>query len=166
MPRKKIFYFVVAIAICLLAGYAGSYYATPSIPTWFAGLQKPDIGPPPWVFDPLWIILGVLAGVSLYLIIQSGWETKGVKAGLFLFFFQMILNIVWMYSFFALHSTFFGLLSILLLWIVLLCTIIQVYQFSISAAMLLVPGFAWISLAVYLTYAIMVLNPATFGISV
>ena len=166
MPGKKIFYFVVAVALCLLAGYAGSYYATPSIPTWYPGLQKPDIAPPSWVFEPLWIILGVLAGLSLYLIIQSGWETKGVKAGLFLFMFQLVLNIVWMYSFFALHSTFFGLLAVLLLWIVLLCTIIQVYHFSISAAMLLVPGFAWISLAVYLTYAIMVLNPTTFGISV
>jgi len=48
---------------------------------------------------------------------------------------------------------------------VLLCTIIQLYQFSIPAAVLLVPDFLRVSFAAYLTYAILELNPATFGIS-
>ena len=158
-------YFVFAIAVCLLAGYAGWYYAAPSGPGWYAGLQKPDIVLPSWVFDTLWIPLGVLSGFSLYLIIQSGVENKGVKPALLLFFSQLVLNIGWMYFFFALHSTFFGLMAVLLLWIVLLCTIIQVYQFSIAGAMLLVPTFLWISFGAYLTYTIMVLNPSSYGIS-
>ena len=166
MTENKMYHFVAAVALCLLAGYAGSYYATPSIPTWYAGLQKPDITPPSWVFDPGWVLVGILSGISLYLIIQSGSGNRGVKFGLGLFMFQLFLNIGWMFSFFALHSTFFGLMAVLLLWMVLLCTIIQIYQFSIPAAMLLVPNFVWVSFAVYFTYAILVLNPATFGISV
>ena len=72
MTGKKIFYFVIAVGICLLAGYVGSYYTTPSIPTWYDGLQKPDITPPSWVFAPVWTALYILMGISLYLIVQSG----------------------------------------------------------------------------------------------
>jgi tryptophan-rich sensory protein len=42
---KKVICLVLAIGICLLAGYIGSMYSTPSIPTWYAGLQKPDLTP-------------------------------------------------------------------------------------------------------------------------
>jgi benzodiazapine receptor len=166
MPRKKIANFVAAFTLCLLAGYAGAYFAAPSLLTWFTDLQKPDTIPQMWVFETIWIPFSILSAISLYLILRSGLETKGVKFGLALFLFMLLMNIIWLYSFFALHSTFFGLMAVLLLWIVLLCTILQVYQFSISAAILLLPYFVWISYSAYLTYAILVLNPLTFGITV
>jgi benzodiazapine receptor len=57
MTGKKILTFVIAIGICLLAGYIGSYYTTPAITTWYAGLHKPDLTPPSWVFAPVWTFL-------------------------------------------------------------------------------------------------------------
>ena len=165
MTGKKILYFVIAVGICLLAGYIGSYYTTPAISTWYAGLQKPDINPPPWVFAPVWTVLYILMGISLYLIGQSGLKNKEVKLGLVLFIFQLAVNIGWSFFFFGLHSTFYGFLAIVLLWAVLLCTILQVWRFSIPAAMLLMPYFVWVSFAGYLNYAILILNPGSFGIS-
>ncbi len=164
MTGKKILYFVIAVGICLLAGYIGSYYTTPEIPTWYAGLQKPDINPPSWVFAPVWTVLYILMGISLYLIVQSDLKKQDVQFGLILFIFQLLVNIGWSFFFFGLHSTFYGFLAIVLLWAVLLCTIIQVWRFSIPAAVLLMPYFIWVSFAGYLNYAILVMNPAIFGI--
>jgi benzodiazapine receptor len=165
MAAKKILYFVIAVGICLLAGYIGSYYTTPAIPTWYAGLQKPDLNPPSWVFAPVWTVLYIFMGISLYLIGQSGLKNQEVQIGLILFIFQLIVNIGWSFFFFGLHSTFFGFMAIVLLWAVLLCTILQVWRFSIPAAALLIPYFGWVSFAGYLNYAILTLNPGSFGIS-
>jgi len=165
MTGKKILYFVIAVGICLLAGYIGSYYTTPAIPTWYDGLQKHDLNPPSWVFAPVWTALYILMGISLYLIVQSGLKNREVQIGLILFIFQLIVNIGWSFFFFGLHSTFFGFMAIVLLWAVLLCTILQVWRFSIPAAALLIPYFGWVSFAGYLSYAILILNPGSFGIS-
>ena len=165
MTGKKILTLIIAIGICLLAGYIGSYYTTPEIPTWYAGLQKPDINPPSWVFAPVWTVLYIMMGFSLYLILLSDLKKQEVQFGLILFIFQLMVNIGWSFFFFGLHSTFFGFLAIVLLWAVLLCTIIQVWRFSIPAAVLLMPYFVWVSFAGYLNYEILILNPSIFGIS-
>jgi benzodiazapine receptor len=165
MPGKKILTFVIAIGICLLAGYIGSYYTTPEIPTWYAGLHKPDFTPPSWVFGPVWTALYIFMGISLYLIVQSGLKNPEVKLGLVLFSFQLVVNIGWSFFFFGLHSTFFGFMAIVLLWAVVLCTIIQLFRFSIPAALILIPYFFWISFAGYLNYGLLILNPGSFGIS-
>ena len=102
MTGKKILTLIFAVGICLLAGYVGSYYTTPAIPTWYAGLQKPDITPPSWVFAPVWTALYILMGISLFLILQSDLKIQEVQFGLILFIFQLMVNIGW--SFFFLDS--------------------------------------------------------------
>jgi len=165
MNGKKIIYLVIAVGICLLAGYIASYYTTPEIPTWYASLQKTDLTPPSWVFGPVWTVLYIFMGLSLYLIIQSGLKNPEVRVALALFMLQLVLNIGWSFFFFARHSTFYGLLAIILLWAILLCTIIQVFRISFGAAVLLLPALVWITFAAVLNYQIMMLNPASFGIT-
>jgi benzodiazapine receptor len=166
MAGKKILLFVVAFGICLLAGYIGSYYTTPEIPTWYASLQKPDITPPSWVFAPVWTLLYIFMGISLFWILETGVKNQNAKLGVILFIFQLVLNVGWTYIFFNLHSTFFSFLIIVMLWAVLLCTIVQVFRFSIPAAAILIPYVGWVSFVAYLNYAILILNPAYFGINV
>lgn len=155
---KKIICLVLAIGICLLAGYVGSMYTTPSIPTWYAGLQKPELTPPSWVFAPVWTALYILMGFSLYLIWQSGITKKEVQLGLVLFVLQLVLNIGWSYLFFGWHEIIIAFMCLLSLWAILLCTITQVSRFSLIGAALLIPYLLWTSFAAYLNYAIMVLN--------
>jgi benzodiazapine receptor len=133
-------------------------YATPSLPTWYDGLQKPDLNPPSWVFAPVWTALYILMGISLWLIWQSGITDREVLFGLGLFIFQLGLNIGWAYLFFGGHAIFFALMCIIALWAMLLCTIIQVYRFSIVGGAVLVPYLFCISGATYLNYMILVLN--------
>jgi tryptophan-rich sensory protein len=166
MAGKKILLLVIALGICLLAGYIGSYYTTPELPTWYASLHKPDITPPAWVFAPLWTVLYIFMGISLYWIFETGIKTQDAKLGLILFIFQLVLNVGWSFLFFGLHSTFFSFLIIVMLWAVLLCTLVQVFRVSIPAAAILFPYFCWISFAAYLNYAMLILNPGYFGISV
>jgi tryptophan-rich sensory protein len=165
MTGTKIIYLVIAVGICLLAGYVASYYTTPEIPTWYASLQKPDLTPPSWVFGPIWTVLYIFMGFSLYLIIQSGLKNPEVQVALVLFMSQLVLNVGWSFLFFGWHSTFYGFLAIVLLWALLLCTIIQVFRFSFGAALLLMPVLVWITFAAVLNYLIMMLNPASFGIT-
>ena len=51
---KKAVGIVVSIVVCELAGIIGSFFTTPSIPGWYAGLAKPAFNPPAWVFAPVW----------------------------------------------------------------------------------------------------------------
>jgi translocator protein len=165
MTAKKIGKFCIAIALCLLVGFIGLYFFTASMPAWYAGLVKPDITLPSWIFINLWTIFYLLMGVSLYLIFQSGSQKHDVKYSLILFGSQLLLNICWFFCFFGLHSAFLGLLMMLLLWAVTASIIFLAYRFSLPATMVLIPCLGWISYIGYLNYAILVLNPGSFGLS-
>jgi tryptophan-rich sensory protein len=104
-------------------------------------------------------------GLSLYLIIQNGLKDPEVKVAVSLFIFQLIVNIGWSFFFFGRHSTFYGFLAIILLWALLLCTIVQFFRISFVAALLLIPALVWITFAAFLNYEIMMMNPASFGIT-
>ncbi len=160
---KKILVLLLSVGICLLAGYIGAYFTQPSLSTWYAGLAKPDLTPPSWIFGPVWTVLYILMGFSLYLILQSGGRRKDVSLGLALFLFQLFLNVGWSCVFFGLHSIVFGFIAIITLWIVLLFTIIRLLKFSPGGALLLLPYLFWLTFAVFLNYAIMTLNPTSLS---
>ena len=73
-----------AIVLCQLAGALGAIATTPAIPTWYAELTKPSFSPPNYLFAPVWTILYVLMGISLYLV----WQAKDKnKTGAYAWFF-------------------------------------------------------------------------------
>ena len=56
----------------LFIGLLGSGVTISNIPGWYASLSKPWFSPPNWLFGPVWTILYILMGLSLYLIIKDG----------------------------------------------------------------------------------------------
>ena len=78
----NIFKLITSIVICLLAGIIGSIFTASSIETWYALLEKPAFNPPSWVFSPVWTILYILMGISLYIVWEKGLEYPGVKLGM------------------------------------------------------------------------------------
>ena len=149
---------ILFVAFCEMAGVVGAFFTTSSIPTWYAGLRKPDIAPPNWVFAPVWTTLYGLMGVSLFLV-WSKTHGKGFgRSAIAVFIVQLILNVLWSYLFFGLQSPFLGLVEITILWITIAATVVFFSRISKTAGLMLLPYLGWAALASYLNYMIFILN--------
>jgi len=156
-----------------------AFFTTPSIAGWYAGIVKPALNPPAWVFGPVWTTLFALMGIAAFLIWREYdkltlSEVEGlviqrkrqIKIALGIFLGQLVLNTLWSIIFFGSTSlTIYGLnnigiafIEIIFLWLAILATIIAFYKISKPAAWLLVPYILWVSFASYLNYSIYVLN--------
>ena len=77
-----------SIIICQLAGVFGSIFTAPSIPLWYANINKPSFNPPNWLFAPVWITLYLLMGISLFLVWRKGLKEKDIRKAFYVFIFQ------------------------------------------------------------------------------
>lgn len=181
IQMKQTSILILSILICLAAGAFGSLFTVHAIPTWYAGLVKPALNPPNWVFGPVWTLLYILMGISLYLVWRNDWR---VRNSLFvshrqawnqwsqrfwtgdlqkqniiaIFVIQLILNAAWSYIFFGLHQVGWALFELLALWCAVVYTIINFYRVSKTSAWLLLPYILWITFAIYLNYSILSTN--------
>jgi len=155
---NKILKLVVSILVCQAAGLVGSLFTSPAISSWYATIQKPSFNPPNWVFAPVWTLLFLLMGVSLYLVWSKGLGDKKTKIAVFIFAFQLLLNILWSILFFGLQSPLYAFIEIIILWLAILFTIISFYKISKPAAYLLLPYILWVSFASILNFSILILN--------
>jgi len=158
-PLITIIKFIVAIGVCQLAGFVGSLFTTPSIPTWYAALRKPSFNPPNWIFGPVWTSLFVLMGIAAFIVWNKGLDRKGVKAALLLFIIQLVLNMLWSYLFFTLHSPLYAFVEIIILWLAILLTMVKFFPISRAAGYLLLPYILWVSFAAVLNFTLFRLNP-------
>jgi len=150
---------VVSVLICQFAGFIGSVATAPSIPTWYATLNKPFFTPPNWLFAPVWVTLYTLMGISAFLVWRKGLSDQHVRTGLIIFAVQLILNVLWSAVFFGLRSILAGLIVIAILWIAILLTILNFYKTSKTAGLLLIPYILWVSIAASLNFSVLLLNP-------
>ena len=162
-PKNRFAVLIFSLAVCIFVGYIAALYTAPSL-SWFAKLIKPDLTPPIWVFQPVWTILYIMMGLSLYRMIMAGDSRRDRMLGISFFVFQLLLNLTWSYLFFGLHTIFFGFVCIVALWAILLCTVIQLLRFSVSSAALLLPYLFWVTFMAFLNYLIMTLNPISFDL--
>jgi len=159
MSKKiKILKLVVSILVCQLAGIVGSLFTSPAISTWYTQLQKPSFNPPNWIFAPVWTLLFLLMGISFYLVWNKGLEDKKAKVALFIFAFQLVLNIFWSFLFFGLRFPLCAFIEIIILWLAILITIISFYRISKTAGLLLLPYIFWVSFAAILNFFLWQLN--------
>lgn len=154
---KRIFKFIVSILAPFAAGAIGSLATFPNIPTWYAALEKPIFSPPNWLFGPVWTLLYVFMGISLYLVWTH--PTKQDKTKAFIAFgAQLVLNALWSIVFFGLQSPIGGLAAIVGLLVAIVVTIYFFWRISKPASYLLVPYLLWVSFATVLNGAIIALN--------
>lgn len=164
MAGNNFLKFIVAVAVSELAGIVGSVFTFFSIPSWYAGLAKPELSPPNWVFAPVWIILYFLMGVSTFLVWSSYAKAadeqtkKRIKIALGIFGGQLILNALWSIIFFGMRNPFLAFVEIIFLWLAIVWTILSFHKISRPAAYLFLPYILWVSFAAYLNYAIFTLN--------
>lgn len=152
----KVIKFIISIIISFAAAAIGSLATTPNIPTWYAYLEKPMLNPPNYVFGPVWTLLYLLIGISLYLVWVQ--KAKNKTLAYVVFAAQMALNALWSLVFFGLHMPQLAIVVIVLLLAAIVATIVLFRRIHKVAAYLLIPYLAWTSFAAYLTIGVAALN--------
>jgi len=157
MKKQNIKKLISSIFICQLAGIIGLVFTSSSVNDWYTAIQKPYFNPPSWVFAPVWTLLFLMMGVSLYLVLIKRWD-RNIKTGVILFGFQLGLNIIWSFLFFGLKNPFFAFIEIIILWAAILLTIFKFWKIDRKASYLLIPYFLWVTFAAILNFNIYILN--------
>ena len=151
----------ITIAFCLLLplaiGFVAGRVTTENVRIWYPTLEKPAFNPPNYLFGPVWTVLYLLMGISLYLIVRQPASHKRTKA-LTMFSVQLILNFWWSILFFRFHLIGVALADIILLLIFIVLMIQSFFKVNNTAAHLQWPYLAWVSFATALNMAIWVLN--------
>lgn len=146
---------IICILICQIIGFLGSLFNVKSIPGWYSKQKKPSFNPPSWIFGPVWTMLYLLMGISLYLVLISG---KLTNLAIIIFSIQLFLNLIWTGIFFGMKKPLFAFIEIILLWASILINILVFYEISRTASYLLIPYLLWVSFAAVLNFSIWWLN--------
>lgn len=155
--EKHIPRLILSLVFTVGIGLLGGLFTFPEINSWYAGLQKPAFNPPNWLFGPVWTVLYILMGISLYLIWRKP-VSKERNAALTIFLIQFVLNFCWSILFFNQHLVGWALVEITVMWAFIFLTILWFKPLSAAAAWLLVPYILWVSFAMILNTAIWKLN--------
>lgn len=155
---KKFFQAALFVIVCEGVGLLGSVATFSAIPNWYSTLNKPFFNPPNWIFGPVWTLLYLLMGVSVYLIWRNGLKTKKVRDALYLFGIQLFLNAIWSPIFFGAKNLLLALFVIALMWFYILKTVVSFGKIDKTASYLLYPYLAWVSFASVLNFSVWFLN--------
>lgn len=158
MKVPSIILLTICIIIPLFVGAIGSFFTLPSIASWYVTLHKPFFTPPNWIFGPVWTILYVMMGISLWLIIKNGSNGTMIRQGIMFFTAQLGVNLCWSLVFFGLQSPVGGFGIICLLIVLIGGTIKYFMKISKPAAYLLIPYLCWTCFATILNGAVIILN--------
>ena len=158
---KSFFTLIAAILISFIPGFIGVLF-TPIAShsdVWYNSLINSSLTPPPVVFSVAWTVLYTLLGVALFMIWRArGKESRGVSAGEWLFFTQMILNALWSYVFFGLHMPTLALFVLFALILIVIYMMREFETISKTAYYLVWPYIAWLVFAFYLNGVIACMN--------
>lgn len=150
----KIIGFVVWILICFLPAIIGSQFGPGD---WYQTLAKPEWNPPNWIFGPVWTLLYILMGISVWIIWKNyGLKTAAIPIGFFVA--QLVLNSLWSWFFFGLENVGLAFVDIIALWTFILITLIMFWKLNTWSGVLLIPYLAWVSFATVLNYNIWQMN--------
>ena len=163
--RASLLAFVGFVGLCLLAWLADGAVAAGAVRAWFAGLARPPLSPPLWLFgpvrlSPIWLAFDLSLGLAAWLV----WRRIAIaahrkRAALRLWGWQVLAGAAWPSLLFGLRSTGLGFGAGLILLTTAAATVWSFWPLQRRAALLLLPGLAWTAFITYLTFGIWWLNP-------
>ncbi len=156
MKLKKLLKLFFCILLCEGAGLIGSIATSSSLNSWYVSLNKPLISPPGWLFAPVWTIIYVLMGVSLFLVLEKKGKSK--KKAIWVFSFQLLLNILWSFLFFGFQMPLLAFVEIIILWILILTMMKEFAKIEKKTKWLLLPYILWTSFAAVLNFWFWIIN--------
>lgn len=156
----KIVYFgklLISIVLPLLIGAIAGIFTAQAIPEWYATLNQPSFNPPGWIFGPVWTILYIVMGFSLFLI----WKLEPGKErnqAMLIYFVQLLFNFGWSFFFFYFQMIGVALVEIIVLWLTIVLMLTRFYKLKPLAAYLNIPYLLWVTFATVLNAAYFFLN--------
>lgn len=157
MTTANIIKLIVSVGIPLAVGAVAGMFTAKAVPEWFSSLNKPVFSPPDWLFGPVWTVLYLLMGISLFLIWRE--EPGNTRTlAIVIFIVQLFLNFVWSFLFFYFKMIGFALLEIIVLWLNILLMIFVFYRINPVSAYINIPYLLWVSFASVLNAAYFFLN--------
>jgi tryptophan-rich sensory protein len=157
MKRTRIFKLILSLAIPLAIGAIAGMFTSDAIPGWYASLNRPTINPPNWVFGPVWTMLYILMGISLFMVWSSS-QSRQRNLALVSFSVQLLLNFFWSFFFFYFRMIGMALVEIIILWLSIIVMIYLFRKIKPVAAYLNIPYLLWVSFATILNAAYFNLN--------
>ena len=157
MKLSGILTLIICLLIPLVTGSLSGLANVGSLNEWYVQLNKPSFNPPGYLFGPVWTILYILMGVSLYLIWKSPAGKTRIKA-LIIFGLQMVFNFAWTFIFFYFRQMGWALVDIIILWLNIIIMIVFFYKINKFAAIIQFPYLLWVSFASVLNASIWLLN--------
>lgn len=148
----------LSVLICEAVGLTSGLLSMDGMESWFHSLTKPSWNPPSYLFGPVWGILYLMMGISLFLVWNSKAYMSHRRDAILVFGIQLFLNFWWSIFFFRLQSPGWAFVNIILLVLAILATIYKFSTISTKAAWQLLPYLAWVCFASILNYALWVLN--------
>ena len=130
---------------------------------WYKGLAKPWWTPRDWMFPVVWTLLFAMIAVSGWMAYRAAGGIAAAPWAFAAYFGQLALNAGWSAVFFGMKRPDLGLLEVAFLWLAILANVILFLMVDVTAGLMLVPYFLWVSLAANLTRAIWRLNPEESG---
>ena len=152
---------ILKLFICLLLpitfGGLSGYITVEGVREWYSTLIKPSFNPPNKLFGPVWTVLYILMGISLFRISDLV-KSKERNQALIVFGIQLVLNFLWSILFFKFHLIGLALVDIILLWIAIFIMILQFRKLDAVSSFLQIPYLLWVSFASILNISILYLN--------
>ncbi len=147
--------FLFFLILCFGAAAIGQHFTLPSIPSWYAQIEKPSFNPPNWIFGPVWTFLYFTMAISAWWI----WKKVGFSfLATLVFLLQLSLNVLWSVFFFGWHRPDLALINIFFLWFSIGLTLFVFYKIDKKAGLILIFYWIWVSFAALLNYSIWKLN--------
>lgn len=157
MNKVIILKLFVSLALPLVLGSIAGLYTAEAVPNWFETLNRPSFSPPNWVFGPVWTVLYILMGFSLFLIWKQPPGSER-NIAIIVFLFQLSLNFGWSFIFFYFNMIGFALIEIIILWIFILIMLVLFHKIKPMAAYINIPYLLWVSFATVLNAGYYILN--------
>lgn len=154
--------FLLAMFLSFLPGFLGLIVAPikSGQDSWYATLNNSVLTPDGWVFSFVWTLLYFLIGLALFYVMEKHYKTNRNDriSAYTLFGINMVLNVLWTFSFFGMHSPQAAIIVLTALIIVALFMARAFYRLSTKAFWLVVPYILWLMFAFYLNGMIIYLN--------
>lgn len=122
-----------------------------------ATVRQPPLSPPEWAFPVVWVLLYALMAVGAARVWLAR-DAPGRALAQRLFFVQLAFNFIWPLIFFGAGRFAPALLWLIALWALVMWMIAAFERVDRPAAWLQSPYLLWLTFALYLNFAVWLLN--------